>query len=210
MKKFIAFLSLTAGLLCIGNANAGTINFNTCWSSCENIGTTQNGSISTVATLEYLTNGTNVDFTLTNSIANLYTGNSTTFLSELFFNFADGKAPTAIIDESSNIDSISIAFGAITNASLGFDVDVNLANSGGPNSLRIFNGDSATWTFVNFAIADLSLPAMAHFQALPKNDGSVKIISGVQNVPEPATLFLFSCGLLFLVFIQRQRALKNA
>lgn len=214
---------IAGSLLLVGgaNANAGIINFSSCWSSCANISLTPDnvgvpvGAV--LATLQYDQAGADVNFVLTNTIGNLYPGNTTTFLSQLFFNIGVSIAESAIVNESANIDAIDI--GVFTNASLNFDVDAELQVSGGPGNLRLTNGETASWTFLNFTAANVLTPAMVHFQSLP-NGQSVKITQGggggcnpdIEDcdepfpVPEPGMLVLLGSALMGLGLAKKRKA----
>ncbi len=198
-------LLASAALLLTASANAVIINFDTCQSSCPNVGAMQGDTIETLATLEYTDNGAGgVDFVLTNTISNRYPGDSSSFISELFFG---GNGAPSLSNLSSNIDSISYSGGGFTNAGISFNWDVNLANSGGPSSQRIVDGDTASWTANGVSVADFFLPAMVHFQALSTNGGSVKIVgtnTPPQPVPAPAALGLLLLGMMGLRLRQQR------
>src|SRR5688500_10044871 len=118
-------------LLLVGaaSANAGTINFVNCWSTCSSLGVSDGSVVPSVATLVFNDNGSGgVDFILTNIIGNMFPADTSAFLGQLWFNTA--VAPTGITNLSANIDSI--VAGAFNNASLQFDVFGNFENGGGP------------------------------------------------------------------------------
>ena len=225
-KLFYSILAASA--LAVLPAQAAIIQFTQVHSSGENLpiaGTYSNGDTLPVslATLEYVDNGTGgVDFTLTNTFSALDSGNTDTFISELFFGSSIGA--TSVTNMSSNIDAIDYSAGGFTNAALTFNYDTNLANSGGPNNLRLTDGETATWTFENYAVGDFQLPAMVHFQSLP-NGGSVKITAvggstggttggstggttGGPQVPEPSTYAMFGMAFGMFAFL-RYRSRKS-
>lgn len=212
-RNLIQKLLLVTTLLFSFNANSALITFTNCWSSCSNIGLV--GADNTglyvgvsLATLEYTEVAPGVvNFTLTNTIGNLYTGNTSTFISELFFG-GDFTAGVAVSNTSSNIDSIDFTTSGFTNAALSFNWDTNLANSGGPGNLRLTNTETASWTLSAAGLSESNFftPAMVHFQALP-NGGSVKIINGttvvITSIPEPESLLIFALGLFGLILTKR-------
>jgi hypothetical protein len=202
---------IAGSLLLMGaaNANAGTIFFTNCLSTCSSIDASDGDVVSSVANLSFSGNGSGgVDFVLTNTMANLFPLDTSAFIGQLFFNTA--IAPTSIINQSANIQSITP--GSVTNASIQFDVLADFANSGGPGNLRINNGESASWTFTGFAESDVLLPAMVHIQATAFNGGSVKVTDGgtiVEDpfpVPEPGILLLLGSALMGLALGKKRKA----
>lgn len=204
---------IAGSLLLLGaaSANAGTIFFTNCWSSCSSIDASDGDVISSIATLEFANNGTGgVDFVLTNTIANLFPSDLSAFIGQLFFNTS--AAPTSIINWSDNIDDITRTDSPFTNASLQFNVLADFANSGGPGNLRINNGESASWTFTDFDESSVELPAMVHIQATAFNGGSVKVVDGgtiIEEpfpVPEPGMLVLLGSALMGLALGRKRKA----
>ncbi len=204
-RNLVAIAVAGALFMGAGAANAGTINFTNCWSSCTTLGVDVGDSVGTVATLDFVNNGSNVDFTLTSLFTDYDPAATAVFLSELFFNTA--VKPTSIINKSANIDSITYSLD-LTNAGLKFDIDANFANKPAD---RILSGDIATWTFTNFSEDDVLTPAMVHFQGFA-NGGSVKIVDGstiIENpreVPEPGILVLFGTALMGLGLSRKRKA----
>jgi hypothetical protein len=213
-------------------ASADVINFNTCWSSCANVG---GGVSATVATLELAQDGTSVNFTFTNTVANLGSfASSNTFISELLFSYdGDNSLDANDIGNYGNtgdgptISDANFAFGNTNNASLTFQIDLNLptSNSGGGVD-RFKNGETLTWTISDVEVAEFLVSAnvegilgLVHIQSLSGctstsgDCGSVKYVDGPPgggdpgggDVPEPATLTLLSAGLLGLVALRRRR-----
>ncbi len=200
--------TLLAALLSLGSgANAVLIDFNTCVSSCPNIGAMQGDPTETLATLEYNDNGLGgVDFELTNTIGNRYPGDTESFISELFFG-GDGT-PLSVSWSNNRIDGVSYSSGGFVNAGITFNWDFNLANSGGPMGNRVLDGDNVAWTISGITEANVFLPAMVHFQSLSTNGESVKISASTvpMPVPAPAARGLLAIGLVGLVGLRRRKA----
>ncbi|WNC69072.1 PEP-CTERM sorting domain-containing protein [Thalassotalea nanhaiensis] len=233
MKKLLPQIFILFLLIFSSNAKSALIEFSTCHSSCSNIGLSNGDAVGVVvATLEYVENGDNLDFTLTNTIGNLFPGNDFTFLSRLFFG-GDLDA-TSLINESANVDAITFDGTGFTNASITFNWDVDFPNCGNISCDRMTDGETATWTLTNLSLENIFTPAMVHFQALPDGGGSVKITDGgpgcpaevpgdecfcaenpghdtcivtPRGLPEPGTLLILGSGLIGL-FISRRRKVK--
>ena len=218
----------------VGHVQAATVPLNICVSSCTNIGGSSGGFTATVAELEIVQNGTDVDFTLTNLVGNLGSyANSGTKLTQLLFTYTGTDKTTAAIasevttywanNPASWVDadivggSNGISAGSFNNASLDFNLEIDLA----PPGDEFFNNETLSWTIEDVSAVDFlasldpqdqSAFAMVHLQSLggcgQSDCGSVKIANGptMNNLPmpEPGTLAIFGIGLIGLQLMRRR------
>ncbi len=203
-KTFSKLLLSVLALAAANFAQAGVINFNTCYARCSSVNALFGDDLGILASLEYTDNGDgSVLFVLTHSFSNSYTPAEDTFISELFLNFAN--APTGFTGTSSNLSSITISPDGIVNAGLNFDVDVDLKNS---RPRRLLDGQTASWTFLGITESDVVGTALVHIESLPALNPQdptasdrVKLIGTptvVQQVPEPAGWLLLVAGMVLL------------
>lgn len=199
-KSFLPLLAVT--VLCgtvaqASSASAVTIDINTCWSSCENVGNP--GSPITVATLNITQNGANVDFTLTDLTGNLGAfQNSGTIISNLNFTYTGSSLVvgdfSAVTGGTGGVGTFSV--GPFIDAGLSFNVNLDLPPPPGTGANLLTNGESVSWTVSNDVVANFSTATnstMVHIQRL-ENGGSVKYVNG-PVVPEPASVLLLGSGL---------------
>ena len=216
----VALMGVSLSLASVGQAKADSFAINQCWSSCDGLNTT-----ATVATLSIVQNGANVDFTLTNSVSNLgaaavLTGTNATIIS--FFDF------TYIGDSLSLSDFFGITGGATgtfgmgthTEASLTFNLDLDLPPPPGQTPDLFTNGESISWTVANDLVSNFTKGLgdppqdqflMVHIQRLA-DGGSTKYVNGDQggNVPEPSTLLLLGTGLIGMCYLGRRNQKDQA
>jgi hypothetical protein len=158
-----------------------------------------------VATLNFSNTVANtVQFTLSNTISNLSVANSGSFISQLLFNYTGGLSSLTFtkVDFSAVNNGGSLDQGATTNASLSFNLDLDLptSNSGG-GAARFKNGESLVWTLSGAGLdasqfSTATNSTMVHIQAIDTQAGSTKYVNGGgSTVPEPASVMLLGSGL---------------
>jgi hypothetical protein len=199
LMPLLAAAALCGTIANVPSASAVTIDINTCWSSCENVGNP--GSPITVATLDITQNGANVDFTLTDLTGNLGAfQNAATIISNLNFTYTGGSLVvgdfSAVAGGTGGVGTFSV--GPFVDAGLNFNVNLDLPPPPGAGANLLTNGESVSWTVSNDLVANFSTATnstMVHIQRL-ENGGSVKFVNGPgTTVPEPASVILLGSGL---------------
>jgi len=202
LGKFGVALGVAAALAIVpARADAAIFTFGTCLAGgdCGNL----TGSVSVTV----LDNGNNLDFSIQNN-----TNGDLDYLR--FFNtpIPTGTAQiTNFVENTGTVGTATASFGAGTDASLAYNVDVQFSN---PNVARFNPGDAVSFTLgsssgFNLNVSDIS-PVLAHVISLTIGGQSVKLTTGGGgvsagglSVPEPASLALF--GLAALAAARRNR-----
>lgn len=190
-------------------------------------GTTQNA---TVATLSLEQVGSDVSFTLSNSVGNVSGNHTSAYISELYFSYTGSTVLTSSSFTSFGGTQVVAAAdfginpgGADSGYDFYLDLDYPTSNANG-GALRFTDGEFSTWVVKNVLLNDfLTLVtgsgapslAMVHIQSFNNGD-SAKFIGDASEggtttneIPEPASLGLLALGLLAAGWASRSAASRR-
>jgi hypothetical protein len=154
------------------------------------------------ATLTYTQNGTDVDFSLTNTLNSL----ATAFIGAIGFTYS-GIIPTGFTNlVGSQAVVASLGTQSLSGGGLSIDFGAQFNKANGPG--RLVNGETALFSIINVdaSLFDFSaLKTAIHAQGLA-DGGSTKYTSGVPSpVPLPAAGLLMLAGLGGLTALRRRK-----
>ena len=144
------------------------------------------------ATLDGVTNGSDVDFTLT---FNDNGAPADEFLKQLDLAYTGGFSGSTLVTSDPGITGTT--FGPLTDAGGHFDVKIDFSTPN--NSDRVNPGEVVTFTITN-ADADLFTNGLLHINNTPGPEGSGK----VGPVPEPASMAALAMGAAGLLARKRR------
>tara|TARA_R110002049_G_scaffold2750_2_gene21491 strand:+ start:285499 stop:286176 length:678 start_codon:yes stop_codon:yes gene_type:complete len=185
------------------------------------------GVTATVATISLTQNGSDVDFLLTNSIANLgIAASNDSCISDLAFTFSQNSVltPTSFTNfggtQTPTVTSSDFAINPAGSFQGGYDFFLELSfptsnAMGGIN--RFKHGETASWTILNVNVADFQSPlvtgtghdalAAVHIQSLASGQSTTY---ASQAVPEPCCVLpLAGLGMVGIYRRRRRRAEKR-
>ena len=204
MYKHIVWIGAVLALGFSSASWAATFNFN------YNLNT--NGSTTTVATLDIVQDGTDVDFTLSN--INLDFVGSGSFSTQLLFSSTQPVSKSDFTDTGPQTIS-NFNAGDITNAAYTFNLEVLYPTSSKDD--RFVQGDVSNWTIADANVSDftnlisgsgIDAVAMIHIQGTGFNGyDSLKYVA---PVPEPEIYVMMMAGMAMVGFVGRRRRNKKA
>jgi hypothetical protein len=176
-------------------AEAAVFTFNNCVSgACGSM----TGSVVVTAT----DSGNNINFLVQNN-----TNGDIDYLRFLSAPLPTGAAKITNFTTSGSVGTPTASFGAGTDASIGYNVDIDFPNAA---SKRFDAGEAVSFTLSSSSGFNLNVsaftPALSHVISLAIGGQSVKLATGGSapvTVPEPATMALF--GLAALGAVRRAR-----
>lgn len=176
----------------------------------DNYLTGKDGGKASAATYNVSQNGSDVSFSLLNTIGNLSSiTNADSFISAFDFVSSEDNLDASEIDVSGNsATTVKISkVGTFNNASYKYQVELGFDKSNSAN--RFVNGESVTWTIKNALESSFTTGnplAMVHIQGL-NGDASTKYgtSSAPTPTPLPAAAWLFGSALVGLTGLSRRK-----
>ncbi|WP_417525024.1 VPLPA-CTERM sorting domain-containing protein [Marinovum sp.] len=192
-KTLSALVVAAITVLTSSAASAVTVNFGT-FVTGDNLGNT------TLATLDAVQNGTNVDFTLNAT----FNAQPTSYVDYLRLNYT-GALPSISASNVSGVSYNSFSVGTANDASLPFNIKVDWPNSnaGGSGASRLNPGELSSFTISNVSLGLFDFgtsKSLIHVNGLAgggstKYTGAISTGTIVSPVPVPASLPLLLGGL---------------
>lgn len=209
-NNFLKVTAMSIGLVvAASSASALTYNYNQYVTGVD-LGT------STVATLQVVQVGADVEFTLTNTGA----GGAKSWIDYIDFTYA-GDVESLVLTDAPDAWTVAISdFGNGKNAGYSFDGTADVAPNGSSSGLS--SGNSTSWMLVGVLASDftfVSPGSMIHVGGLGENgEGSTKYLATIggggggfnlSEVPLPAALPLLASALAVFAGIGAMRSRKR-
>lgn len=212
-RRLIQAITSVGLLFLAGSLHALSIPINT-------FATGENAGSATVATLNLNQSGSDVNFSLTNSVGNLGSAaNAGTFISDLGFNYSGGTLTSSQFTNfggsGQSIVAGDFAIDPSGNFQGGYNFFLELGfptTNKDSGAQRFLNGESVSWTITNVMLSDFLDPvsgtggslalAAVHIQSLASGESTTYISA----VPLPAAAWLFLSALGGLVGVKKLRA----